>query len=86
MAGLFGFTAFPVYSVSAAHANDFATSEERVELAAALLGTTLAVLGALMLALGLGAIAYQVALLVFRSTPALTRSRKPSASVKSNSP
>ena len=34
---LFGFTAFPIFSVSSAHANDFATSEERVELAAALM-------------------------------------------------
>ncbi|WP_204114882.1 MFS transporter [Shimia biformata] len=36
-AGLFGFTAFPIYSVAAAHANDFATSDERVELSAALM-------------------------------------------------
>lgn len=36
-AGLFGFTAFPIFSVSSAHANDFATSEERVELSAALM-------------------------------------------------
>ena len=36
-AGLFGFTTFPIFSVSAAHANDFATSEERVELSAALM-------------------------------------------------
>lgn len=36
-AGFFGFTTFPVFSVSAAHANDFATSEQRVELAAALM-------------------------------------------------
>ncbi|MGK7754277.1 MULTISPECIES: MFS transporter [unclassified Roseovarius] len=34
---LFGFTAFPIYSVAAAHANDFATSEQRVELSAALM-------------------------------------------------
>ena len=34
---LFGFTSFPIFSVSSAHANDFATSEERVELAAALM-------------------------------------------------
>ncbi len=33
----FGLTAFPIYSVAAAHANDFATPEERVELAAALM-------------------------------------------------
>lgn len=36
-AGFFGFTTFPIYSVSAAHANDFATSTERVELSAALM-------------------------------------------------
>ncbi|WP_424941959.1 MFS transporter [Aliiroseovarius crassostreae] len=36
-AGLFGLTTFPIFSVSAAHANDFATSEERVELSAALM-------------------------------------------------
>ncbi|MFV2052073.1 MFS transporter [Aliiroseovarius sp. YM-037] len=36
-AGLFGLTTFPIFSVSAAHANDFATSEQRVELAAALM-------------------------------------------------
>jgi len=36
-AALFGFTTFPIYSVAAAHAHDFATSEERVELSAALM-------------------------------------------------
>jgi MFS family permease len=36
-AGLFGFTTFPIYSVAAAHAHDFATSEMRVELSAALM-------------------------------------------------
>ena len=36
-AGLFGLTTFPIFSVSAAHANDFATSEQRVELAAGLM-------------------------------------------------
>ena len=36
-AGLFGFTAFPIYSVAAAHAHDFASSDERVELSAALM-------------------------------------------------
>jgi MFS family permease len=36
-ATLFGFTTFPIFSVSAAHANDFATSEQRVELSAALM-------------------------------------------------
>ena len=34
---LFGFLTFPIYSVAAAHAHDFATSDERVELSAALL-------------------------------------------------
>jgi len=34
---LFGFTSFPIYSVAAAHAHDFATSDERVELSAALI-------------------------------------------------
>lgn len=36
-AGLFGFVTLPVYSVSTAHAHDFATSRERVELSAALM-------------------------------------------------
>lgn len=36
-AGLFGFTSFPIYSVAAAHAHDFAESHERVELSAALM-------------------------------------------------
>jgi MFS family permease len=36
-AGLFGFVTFPVYSVAAAHAHDFAQADERVELSAALL-------------------------------------------------
>ena len=36
-AGFFGFTTFPVFSISAAHANDFAGHEARVELAAALM-------------------------------------------------
>ena len=36
-AAFFGFTTFPVYSVAAAHAHDFASSEERVELSAALM-------------------------------------------------
>ncbi|MEL7115973.1 MAG: MFS transporter [Pseudomonadota bacterium] len=36
-AALFGFATFPVYSVAAAHAHDFATTDERVELSAALL-------------------------------------------------
>lgn len=34
---LFGFTTFPIYSVAAAHAHDFASTEERVELSAALM-------------------------------------------------
>jgi MFS family permease len=36
-AGLFGATSFPIYSVAAAHAHDFADSSERVELSAALM-------------------------------------------------
>lgn len=34
---LFGMATIPIYSLSAAHAHDFATSEERVELSAALM-------------------------------------------------
>ncbi|MGB7319689.1 MAG: MFS transporter, partial [Planktotalea sp.] len=34
---LFGLTTFPIYSVAAAHAHDFASDEERVELSAALM-------------------------------------------------
>ena len=37
LAGLFGFTTFPIYSVAAAHAHDFADSDQRVELSAALM-------------------------------------------------
>ncbi|MEP5151397.1 MFS transporter [Planktotalea sp.] len=33
----FGLTTFPIYSVAAAHAHDFATDDERVELSAALM-------------------------------------------------
>lgn len=36
-AAFFGFTTFPIYSVAAAHAHDFASSKERVELSAALM-------------------------------------------------
>ncbi len=36
-AAFFGFTTFPIYSVSAAHAHDFAGDDERVELSAALM-------------------------------------------------
>ena len=36
-AGFFGFTTFPIYSVAAAHAHDFARDDERVELSAALM-------------------------------------------------
>ena len=36
-AGIFGFATLPIYSVSAAHANDFADNSQRVELAAALM-------------------------------------------------
>lgn len=35
-AALFGLTTFPVYSVTTAHAHDFATADQRVELSAAL--------------------------------------------------
>jgi MFS family permease len=34
---IFGLTTFPIYSVAAAHAHDFASAEERVELSAALM-------------------------------------------------
>lgn len=37
MAALFGVTTFPIFSVSAAHANDFATPEQTVELNASLM-------------------------------------------------
>lgn len=36
-AGLFGFATFPVFSIAAAHAHDFAQNSERVELSAALM-------------------------------------------------
>jgi MFS family permease len=36
-AGLFGVATFPIYSVAAAHAHDFAGDDERVELSAALM-------------------------------------------------
>lgn len=36
-AAIFGLTTFPIYSVASAHAHDFASSEERVELSAALM-------------------------------------------------
>lgn len=36
-AAVFGFTTFPIYSVAAAHAHDFAEDSERVELSAALM-------------------------------------------------
>lgn len=36
-AGIFGFTTFPIYSVAAAHAHDFASHDERVDLSAALM-------------------------------------------------
>ncbi|MFV2034665.1 MAG: MFS transporter [Halocynthiibacter sp.] len=36
-AGFFGFVTFPIFSISAAHANDFIKNDERVELAAALI-------------------------------------------------
>ncbi len=37
LAGLFGVTTFPIYSVAAAHAHDHARADERVELTAALM-------------------------------------------------
>ena len=37
LAALFGFCSMPIYSVAASHAHDFASSDERVELSAALL-------------------------------------------------
>ena len=36
-AAFFGLTTFPIYSVAAAHAHDFAADDERVELSAALM-------------------------------------------------
>lgn len=36
-AGFFGLTTFPIYSVAAAHAHDYASADERVELSAALM-------------------------------------------------
>lgn len=36
-AGLFGLTTFPIFSIAAAHAHDFANNSERVELSAALM-------------------------------------------------
>jgi MFS family permease len=36
-AGFFGFATFPIYSISTAHAHDFADQSERVELSAALM-------------------------------------------------
>ena len=36
-AAFFGATTFPIYSIAASHAHDFATSDERVELSAALM-------------------------------------------------
>ena len=35
--GVFGFATFPIYSVATAHAHDFATDEQRIELSAALM-------------------------------------------------
>ena len=35
--GVFGFATFPIYSVAAAHAHDFANDDQRVELSAALM-------------------------------------------------
>jgi len=57
---LFGLTTFPIYSVAAAHAHDFASADERVELSAAL-----------MFCFALGAIAapYSASLLIARHGP-----------------
>ena len=37
MAAIFGLTTFPIYSIAASHAHDFAEDSERVELSAALM-------------------------------------------------
>ena len=37
MAGIFGLTTFPIFSIASAHAHDFASNDERVELSAALM-------------------------------------------------
>lgn len=36
-AGIFGFATFPIYSVAAAHAHDFAKDDQRIELSAAMM-------------------------------------------------
>jgi MFS family permease len=37
LAGLFGLTTFPIFSIATAHAHDFASNDERIELSAALM-------------------------------------------------
>lgn len=60
---IFGFTTFPIYSVAAAHAHDFAADSERVELSAALM---------FFFALGAIAAPYVASLLIeFRGPPAM---------------
>ncbi len=58
---LFGMTTFPIYSVAAAHAHDFATDDERVELSAALM---------FFFALGAIAAPYTASLLINANGPA----------------
>ncbi|RVT85700.1 MFS transporter [Rhodobacteraceae bacterium CCMM004] len=60
-AGLFGLATFPVYSISAAHAHDYADASERVELSAALM---------FLFALGAIASPYVVSGLIERYGPA----------------
>ncbi|KIN69026.1 Major facilitator superfamily protein [Sulfitobacter donghicola DSW-25 = KCTC 12864 = JCM 14565] len=59
-AALFGLTTFPIFSVAAAHAHDFASSDERVELSAALM---------FWFALGAIAAPYGAALLIEKFGP-----------------
>jgi MFS family permease len=62
-AGIFGLTTFPIYSVAAAHAHDFADDSERIELSAALM---------FFFALGAIAAPYSASLLIdFYGPPAL---------------
>ena len=61
LAAFFGLTTFPIYSVATAHAHDFASSDERVELSAALMS---------FYALGAIASPYVASLLMSRFGPA----------------
>ena len=61
LAAFFGLTTFPIYSVATAHAHDFASSDERVELSAALMS---------FYALGAIASPYVASLLMNRFGPA----------------